>query len=371
MSGPNAALDAWGWDAGWALAFESMAAAGATPGRVLTTSGTTFTVGSAAGDVTAVAGPALRRSATDARDLPAVGDWVALDHASAPSEVDAAIVAVLERRTAFVRHAPGRRADPQVIAANVDTVLIVMALTRDLNLRRLERYLGATWSSGARPVVLLSKADLCADVDAARTRVESVALGLPVLVVSAMSHQGLVELGDHLMTGTTVALLGSSGVGKSTLINTLLGEARQAVRATRADDERGRHTTSVRELIRLPGGAIVLDTPGLRSLALWDDEGVDRAFADIEELAATCRFSDCRHEREPGCAVLAAIDDGSLAPVRLESRRKLERELRALERRTSPGASRAAARRWGKLTRNAGSDALARKRGWTPAEDGW
>jgi ribosome biogenesis GTPase len=354
-------LTAWGWDAARAQAFAPHAAEGRSPGRVLTATFGAYVVGSADGERLTTVVPSLLRAATDARDLPAVGDWVALEAVSDDgSGLGPRIAAILERRTAFVRHAPGEGLDVQVLAANVDTVFIVMALTRDFNLRRLERYLGAAWSSGALPVVVLNKADLCPDLEAARRRVETVAIGVSVRIVSAVDGIGLADLLPHLAAGRTVALLGSSGVGKSTLVNALLGEERQLVHSTREDDERGRHTTTSRELLQLPGGAIVLDTPGLRSLALWDDEGIERAFADIEALAAACRFNDCTHDREPGCAVRSAIEAGELPGARLESRRKLERELHALERRTT-SASRAAARRSGRLTRDASAAAVARK----------
>ncbi len=364
MSPSDDTLRIWGWDAGRAQAFAPHAAEGLSPGRVLTATSGGYVVSAADGERSATVVPSLLRAATDARDLPAVGDWVALE---AGSDDDGPvpgvrIAAILERRTAIVRHAPGEGIDVQVLAANVDTVFIVMALTRDLNLRRLERYLGAAWSSGALPVVVLNKADLCPDLDATRGRVEKVAIGVSVLIVSAVDGTGLADLLPHLPPGRTVALLGSSGVVMSTLVNVLLGEARQPVRETRADDERGRHTTTSRELIRLPGGALVLDTPGLRSLALWDDEGIERAFADIEALAAACRFDDCAHDREPGCAVRSAIEAGELPGARLASRRKLERELHALEGRTT-SASRAAARRSGRLRKLAADDAAARKRG--------
>ena len=361
-------LATWGWDATQAQAFAASATGSDTPGRVLTMTAADYTLATPDGEHQAVISPRLRHAAADPTALPAVGDWVVVESGDlGPPR----IVAVLPRRSAFLRHAPGDRSDAQVVATNIDSVFIIMALTRDLNPRRLERYLGAAWSSGARPVVLLSKSDLCEDLPAAIGRVASVAASVPVHVISAIAGLGLDELGPYLLPGLTVALLGSSGVGKSTLVNVLLGEERQVVRATRADDERGRHTTSARELIRLPGGAILLDTPGMRSLALWDDEGVDRAFADIEALATGCRFNDCRHSGEPDCAVRRAIQEGTLAESRLEGRRKLERELASLERRKSPAAVRAEARRWARTTRRVASDALARKRGrWSAWEDG-
>lgn len=363
MSPTDRHLTAWGWDTGFEEAFATHRAAGLEPGRVVTAAGSEYRVVTVRGDVGAIASGRLRHAASTPEELPAAGDWVALEESGAE---DRRIAAVLPRRSAFLRHAPGRRREAQVLAANVDTVFLVAALTRDLNPRRMERYLGAAWASGASPVVVLNKADLCADIGSALRRIEGVAPGVPVVAVSAVAGDGLDRLAPHLLTGRTVALLGSSGVGKSTLVNALLGEERQPVRATREDDERGRHTTTSRELIPLPGGSLILDTPGMRSLALWDDEGIERAFADIEALAAACRFDDCAHDREPGCAVRSAIDAGELPGARLESRRKLERELHALERRTT-SASRAAARRSGRLVKHAARDAVARKRGSSSA----
>ena len=363
-------LATWGWDAHLEAAMPA-AAPGATtlPGRVVTASAGGTTVMTAAGPwPTRLAGH-FRHPSTISTDRPAVGDWVVgrIEPSSGP---DAAMTidAVLPRRSAFVRTSPQGGIDPQVVAANVDTVFLVQALTRDLNMRRLERYLGAAWSSGAEPVVVLSKADLWPDIEAVLERVSQVAIGVPIEVTSAKDDRGREGLEAHLRPGRTVALLGSSGVGKSTIVNWLLGEERQLVRQTRADDERGRHTTSSRELIPLPGGALVLDTPGLRSLGVWDDAGLERTFADIEALAAECRFSDCRHDREPGCAVRTAIDDGSLSVTRLDARRKLEREIASQERR-STATSRAANRRYGKQMKRLANDAIARKRGYRPDRD--
>ncbi|MDQ4030456.1 MAG: ribosome small subunit-dependent GTPase A [Actinomycetota bacterium] len=265
-----------------------------------------------------------------ARDgvLPAVGDWVAAR--PLPGEHKAAIEAVLPRRSAFARKQAGLRTEEQVVAANVDTVFLVQALGHDFNLRRLERYLVAAWESGADPVIVLTKADLAADVADAVAEAETVALGVPVLALSAATGEGLPQLEPYLVPGRTVALLGSSGVGKSTLVNRLAGREVLATQEIRADG-RGRHTTSHRELVPLPGGALLLDTPGMRELQLWaGEDSLDGAFVDVAELAARCRFADCAHGTEPGCAVRAALGDGRLDPERWDSYRKLQRELRAL-----------------------------------------
>ena len=237
------------------------------------------------------------------------------------------------------------------------------ALTRDLSLRRLERYLALAWASGAAPVVLLNKTDLCDDLPGRLAEVRSVAGSAPVLTASAVLGEGLDTLTPYLQPGKTMVLLGSSGVGKSTITNALLGVDRQRVREVRADDSRGRHATTSRELFELPDGGLLIDTPGMRSMELSDvDEGLERAFADIESMAAQCRFADCSHEVEPGCAVRAAIEAGEIDADRLDARRKLQREVGLITQAADAAARRANARTWGKISREA-SDAAARKRG--------
>lgn len=271
----------------------------------------------------------LRHEARGPSDLPAVGDWVAV--ADSPTAGGAVIHTVLRRQSAFSRKAAGETTVEQVVAANVDVVFLVTALGGDLNVRRLERYLAAGWESGAEPVLVVNKSDLAVDAARAVAEVEAVAFGLPVHLVSCAEDVGVAELGRYFAGNRTVALLGSSGVGKSSLVNRFLGRERQVVAGLRADG-RGRHTTTSRELVPLPGGGLVLDTPGMRELALWEaGSGVEDAFGDVGALAAECRFGDCRHEQEPGCAVLAAVEGGRLDAARLESYRKLLRELRRLE----------------------------------------
>jgi ribosome biogenesis GTPase / thiamine phosphate phosphatase len=262
-------------------------------------------------------------------ELPAVGDWVAVRKLD--GENKAVIEAVLPRRTSFTRKEAWRRTVAQVVAANVDTVFIVTAFGGDLNPRRLERYLTAAWDSGSAPVIVANKLDLADDAYAELAAVETVAMGVPVVAVSASTSEGLDELQPHLTPGTTVALLGSSGVGKSTLVNRLAGRELLETGEIRSDG-RGRHTTTHRELVPLPSGALLIDTPGMRELQLWADEEVlDTTFGEIADFAAACRFSDCSHEQEPGCAIKAALADGSLPADRWTSYRKLQRELRALE----------------------------------------
>jgi len=250
---------------------------------------------------------------------PAVGDWIAVRGELA--------VAVLPRTSAFVRTVAGRTSAAQVVAANLDTVLVVDSLSGEARLRRVERYLAVAWSSGATPVVVLTKADLCEDVAAVVEQVREDALGVDVLAVSSMTGEGLGSVRAVLGPGRTGAMVGPSGVGKSSLVNALSGDAIVETGGIRESDGRGRHTTTARELHVLPGGGLLVDTPGMRELALYDDsEGVDTAYADVALLAADCRFRDCQHRSEPGCAVAAAIDDGRLDPARYNAWRKLQAE---------------------------------------------
>ncbi len=320
-------LRAYGWDDGFAASFVDLVDAGpssedAEPGRIIVEERGRYLVWTPRGEILAAVSGRFRFDAPEDAAFPAVGDWVALER----TEGTSIIRSVLPRRTALVRRPPADHgAQLQVLAANVDTVFVMTSLDHDLNLRRLERYLAAVWESGARPVIVLSKADVAADLDGPRVAVGSVASGVDVVIASALRGTGMDGISAQLVDGKTVAVIGSSGVGKSTLINALLGEDRLDTGGVREDDSRGRHTTTRRHLIRLSTGLIV-DTPGMRELALADDTGVSQAFDDIEDLAATCRFSDCGHDGEPGCAVQDAIADGSLASARLDAHRKLARE---------------------------------------------
>lgn len=273
---------------------------------------------------------------------PAVGDWVGLDLREPPT-----IRAVLPRRSAFTRQAAGRETRAQVVAANVDVLFIVAGLDGDLNLRRLERYLVLAAASGARPILVLNKADAADAVEERLAEVRAVAAGATILLASARTGAGVDALARLVPAGVTAAFVGSSGVGKSSLVNRLRGEEAMETGALRAKDGRGRHTTTARHLLELPGGGILLDTPGMRELALLDvEEGVAAVFGDIDELAAGCRFRDCAHDREPGCAVRAAV-----SAERLDSWRKLQREAAAAARRGDAAATRRAAREWGRIAR--------------------
>ena len=338
-------LEELGWNADWEKK-RSTATEGEV-GRVIAARDGFYTVATGAELVQAQPAGVLFHKCTEL-ELPAVGDWVILN-----PKADAFILEeVLERRSTFVRRSAGKRAEAQVIAANIDTVFVVMGVDGDYNLRRLERYLVTVFEGNAEPVVLLSKADLSQQMDELVERVRGVAPGVAVLPVAALHGRGLEGLRPYLGTGKTVALVGSSGAGKSTLLNALYGDQVQRTQEVRENDSRGRHTTTHRELFPLSDGTLVIDTPGLRELGLWTaDKGLELAFRDIFGLAQECRFGDCAHEREPQCAVRDAIDTGDLCARRFESYKSLAAEADEVEERSKLLAERRERQRYIKKQR--------------------
>lgn len=319
------------------------------PARVIREHKLAYAVYGEWGPLTGTISGSLRHSAVSAAELPAVGDWVAIK--PRPREARATIHSVLPRKSAFTRKAAGGGGDEQVAAANVDHVFLVAGLDGDFNPRRIERYLTAAWNSGAGPVIVLNKADLCSNIEERVAQVESAAAAVPIHAVSATTRLGLDALSAYLQRGRTVALLGSSGVGKSSLVNALLDAGVQRTNDVRAGDDRGRHTTTHRELFMIPGGGMLIDTPGMRELGLWsdDNEGLGSSFSDIEELGLRCRFRDCRHEHEPGCAIRAGLEDGSLDAARWAGYRKLQRELHHADVRNDQHAARIEKEKWKKI----------------------
>ncbi len=353
-------LQTLGWDARLSEQFEVHAHDGLVPGRVAVQHRGAYDVLTAAGELRCDVTGRLVHEASSPAELPAVGDWVAV--AARPAESTGTIQALLPRRTKFSRKTAWQSAEEQVLAANVDVVFLVTSLNEDLNLRRLERYLTLAWESGARPVILLTKSDLHPAPEAAVAAVGAIAHGVPVHAISSLSSDGLDAVRGHLGPGVTAALLGSSGVGKSTLINTLAGAELLATQGIR-EDGRGRHTTVRRELVQLPDGSLVVDTPGMRELQLWAaDEGLEEAFDDVTRLFAHCRFSDCAHDAEPGCAVRRALEGGQLAFDRWESYVKLQRELEQLERKLDKRAASEARKQWKALGAEARENMRAKGR---------
>lgn len=351
-----------GWDDDVAARFAPWAGKpDLRPGRVLIEFNHIYRVAVAEDEIEATLAGRMKHHAASRADLPAVGDWVAVR--TRPGVAGGDIVGVVPRRTKFSRRMAGDITGEQVVAANVDVVFIVTALDHDFSVRRIERYLLMTRESGAAPVIVLTKPDLCADVAARVTEVVIAAGDVPVHVVSPKSGEGIAPMAAHLTAGRTGALLGSSGVGKSTIINRLVGADVQKTREVRAEDSKGRHTTTHRELVRLPDGGLIIDTPGMRELQLWDaSEGMRETFEDVAALAAACHFTDCRHRDEPRCAVKQAVADGRLAASRLESYHKLQGELAYLERQQDERAQIEEKRRWKVLTK-AANKRIKEKRG--------
>lgn len=327
-----------GWDLHFEAVWQSQQRPDCVPGRVVSQQRGLWRIAGDFPECWATTSGRMRFDEQANVCWPAVGDWVITQLREGDSST-AVIHGVLRRRSQFTRKVAGRGVEEQVIAANVDTAVLVCALDSDFNLRRLERYLAQCWASSVVPAVVLNKADKCHEVIARTRETQRIAKTAPVFALSALTGEGIGALRTLLSAGQTVVLLGSSGAGKSTLLNRLLGREVQKVQTVRERDGRGQHTTASRELFLQPCGAVVIDTPGLRELQLWDaEEGMARAFADVDELALQCRFQDCGHGGEPGCAVRAALDAGTLDPERLANRRKLEREQEFLQRKVDAAA---------------------------------
>lgn len=354
-------LSNYGWKEFYAHSFQPYSADGYEAGRIVLEYNHLYRVYTGQGELLADVAGKLRHEAASRADLPVVGDWVVLQPRT--EEGKATIHAVLPRQSEFVRKAAGSRTEVQVVGANIDTVFLVTALHHDFNVRRLERYLVVALESGAKPVIVLSKADLCDEVEGRLTEIKKVAKDVPVHAISIVNQNGLDELSPYFRRGETVALLGSSGVGKSTLINHLIGRDIQKVKEIREHDGRGQHTTTHRELILLPQGGLVLDTPGMRELQLWDgEESLQLAFDDIETLAGSCYFNDCRHRDEPRCAVREALTEGKLDAARYQSYEKLQKELKHVALKQDINAQLTEKKRWKKLSRLASQKAHSKRK---------
>ncbi|WP_347552091.1 ribosome small subunit-dependent GTPase A [Pseudalkalibacillus hwajinpoensis] len=335
-----------GWNSFYEGAYQEIKKDGRVPARVRREHRGSYEVTTEEGDFVAELSGKFRFEAGLRDDLPAVGDWVLISN---PSQGRAIIQYLLPRKSKFSRKSAGNTTEEQIIAANIDTVFLVNSLNQDFNPGRIERYLVMAWESGANPVIVLSKADLCTDREEKVNSLASIAAGVPVHVVSSAIGTGIDELTFYLEKGTTTALLGSSGAGKSTLINKLVGNDIQAVQDIREDDGKGRHTTTSRELIVLEGGGVLIDTPGMRELQLWESSSLPSSFKDIDALAERCFFRDCQHNGEPKCAVEAAIIEGSLEERRFQNYRKFQKELAFLERQSNVKAQLDEKKKWRKI----------------------
>ena len=359
----NEQLLKYGWNTGWDTAFAQQPPAmqQLTPARVIAQFSHSYNLMTESGEHSAVVTGKFEFNAAKRGDYPAVGDWVIVE--MLPGENRSVIHAVLPRRTSMVRKAAGNVIEDQVIGANIDYLFIVNALNQDFNIRKIERYLIAAWESGAQPIVLLTKADLCEQPLKFIAEVENIAPDVPVHSISAHLNQGKEELALYLKPGNTIGITGSSGVGKSTLLNWLADDELQRTKDIREGDAKGRHTTTHRELFLLGNGALIMDTPGMRELQLWEaQEGWQHAFADIEELANQCKYRDCRHEGDQGCAVIGAVNSGELDPKRVQPLRAARRsnKSRGLEGRSSSASISRSIMPWGPPS-GAGAPARSRR----------
>ena len=355
----NVDLTTLGWSEFFEINFKSYAEQGYTCGRVALEHKNLFRVYTQYGEVLAEISGKLRHEAMSRSDLPAVGDWVVIR--ARPERDRVMIHAVLPRRTSFARKIAGSRTEEQIVGANVDTLFLLTSLNQDFSLRRIERYLIIAWESGANPIIILSKSDLCDSVAGPIDEVQAVARGVPIHAISVVTGSGLQDIAQYFKRGQTVAFVGSSGVGKSTLINYLAGVDHLKVQTVREHDDRGRHTTTHRELVLLPAGGLVLDTPGMRELQLFDGD-LQSVFDDIEALAGRCFFSDCQHQDEPRCVVREALAAGTIDAERYQSYEKLQKELKYQARRRDKLSEIEERKKWKKLSRLASERARAKRR---------
>ena len=343
-------LELLGWNSALAGTFEPYAQDGYSVGRITLEYRGEYTVYSKLGYLYAKISGKLRHQITDGGDFPAIGDWVVIK--TRHNEQNATIYGILPRKSKFSRKKAGGKTSEQIVAANIDTAFLVSGLDNDFNLRRIERYLILTGESGANPVIVLNKVDACSEVEQCVAEVEAIAPSVSIVVLSAVLHQGINELKNYIQPGMTVAMLGSSGVGKSTITNLLMGEEIQKVQAVRYDDSRGKHTTTHRELFVLPSGGVIIDTPGMREIQIWATESsFEQTFADIEILAKKCRFRDCQHSHEPDCAVQNAILQGVLDERRFFNYQKLHKELNYLSHKQSQLKQLENKSKWKKITK--------------------
>ncbi len=342
-------LKSFGWNDYFEACFSEYASGGFSPARVSVEHRNYYELYSAIGELTAEKSGKLFYNAEESHLLPAVGDWVVIKRLD--NEDKAVIHAVLPRKSKFSRKKAGATTEEQIVAANVDTVFIMSSLNQDLNFRRMERYLTLAWENEVKPVIILSKADLIEDMYAKLAEAQNILTGTDVQVISALKGAGIDELYQYFEGNKTIAVIGSSGVGKSTLINSILHNNKMDVSDISLYKDKGRHTTTHRELTLVPGGGLIIDTPGMREIQLWEgSEGLSELFEDIEKLALECKFSDCKHKSEPGCAIIAAIDNGSLDESRFKSYKKLQNEVSYFERKQDKKAQLVEKKKWKKAT---------------------